>query len=215
MQFSPPTSTQHSSIIELAFHSSLRAVDFEAAFSALVRHSNPPDLIPAFIEALLVEADGPKLLLDLPFPPSLHPSVDNFLDVQANNTEEGAKTLAAWRMQRNNFKGAAAALLPSLHRHQAHQGKFGLQALGNPGVRDGLLEKYLVIINLLACAGDDGGWLLTQKENGDGPKQKIVTIEEIRAMYQKELDRRSVIENDRFEFGFDGAMQEMEVDGQA
>lgn len=43
-------------------------------------------------------------------------------------------------------------------------------------------------------------------------KRKVVTIGDVRGLYQKELDRRSVIEGDRFGFGVgDGGGDEMDV----
>lgn len=97
------------------------------------------------------------------------------------------------------------------------------------GETDEIIATYLNAINLLACVGekeDEDAWVLTDAFGGlDGKtekgndlkkkkKRKVITIKDIRAAYQKELDRRSVLENGRWGFGFDGTgEEEMEVDG--
>lgn len=105
--------------------------------------------------------------------------------------------LAAWRLHHHEFRGAAAALLPPLQAAQA-RAKRG---------DDGLEDQYLAVINLLACAGEGNGWVLSEDASGgEGKgkrKRKIVEVGDVRALYQRELDRRSVIEGGRF--GFVGA----------
>ena len=74
-----------------------------------------------------------------------------------------------------------------------------------------------MVINLLACAGKDEGWVLSggsaSKVAGDGSggvgkpdgaKRKVLTLQDVREEYQGELDRRSVIENGKWGFGFGG-----------
>lgn len=123
-------------------------------------------------------------LLELPFPATLHEKIDALLLEQKK-----PKILAAWRLHRQDFRGAAAALLPSLQAAQARAKK------GD----DGLENQYLAVINLLACAGEGNRWVLSEDVGGKG-KRKIVEIKDVRAQYQKELDRRSMIEGGRFGF---------------
>lgn len=77
------------------------------------------------------------------------------------------------------------------------------------------------MINLLACVPGDG-WVLSGGEDADdgigigigGKKRKLVTIKDVRKEYQDELDRRSMIENGRFGFGYadgEGERDEMDV----
>lgn len=76
-----------------------------------------------------------------------------------------------------------------------------------------LENDYLAIINLLACAGNGHRWVLSEGDvkgmTGGKVKRKVVTIEDVRAQYQKELDRRSVIEGGNYTFG--GGGDEMDV----
>ena len=134
------------------------------------------------------------LLLALPFPVDLLETIDALLVEQKK-----PKILAAWRLHHHDFRGAAAALLPSLHAAQA-RAKSGDDELEN---------QYLAVINLLACGGEGNGWVLSEDGSGTG-KRKIVEITDVRARYQKELDRRSVIEGGRFGFVGGGA-DEMDV----
>ena len=109
------------------------------------------------------------------------------------------KILAAWRLHHQDFRGAAAALLPPLQAAQARAKR----------ADDGLENQYLAVINLLACAGDGNGWVLSEGVIGQ-EKRKIVEIKDVRAQYQTELDRRSVIEGGRFGF-VGGGGDEMDV----
>lgn len=107
--------------------------------------------------------------------------------------------LAAWRLHHQNYQGAAAALLPPLQAAQARS-KRGDDALEN---------QYLAVINFLACAGEGNAWVLSEDVSGKG-KRKIVEIKDVRALYQRELDRRSMIEGGRFGF-VGGGGDEMDV----
>lgn len=86
----------------------------------------------------------------------------------------------------------------------------------------GLDEAYLSVINLMACIGgeqevsektrghidgDGKAWLLSATK---GAKRKVVTISDIRKEWQRELDRRSVVEAGRWGFGL-GNGDEMEL----
>lgn len=133
-------------------------------------------------------------LLELPFPADLHEMIDSLLVEQKK-----PKILAAWRLHHQDFRGAAAALLPPLQAAQARAKKG----------EDGLENQYLTVINLLACAGEGNGWVLSEDVGGKG-KRKIVEVKDVRVQYQRELDRRSVIEGGRFGF-VGGAGDEMDV----
>ncbi|KAL8818428.1 MAG: hypothetical protein Q9223_002933 [Gallowayella weberi] len=136
------------------------------------------------------------------------------------------KILAAWRLHHDDFRGAAAALFSQLHQ-QTLQTQKGKQKAGTlPRFRTGgssdgtekgdraVDEAYLTVINLMACISNgalerantcngsrnDDAWLLSA---ADGGKRKVVTIEDVRKGWQKELDRRSVVEGGRWGFGMD------------
>lgn len=180
---------QSTTLLTSLFQASLQTTDFSTAFTALVRHPNPETLLPSFINALLTTPNATPQLLSLPFPPTLHSQIETLL----SSPKTPPKILSAWRLHHNDFRGAAAALLPPL---QTAQTKTKRNA-------DGLEDEYLTVINLLACAGKENGWVLSRDVDGKGNKGKrrVVTIADVRNGYQKELDRRSIIESGRFEFG--------------
>ena len=149
-------------------------------------------------------------------------------------TEQQRKILAAWRLKRGDFRGAAVALYSQLHmakkQKQKHVSgavpKFRLGVRGGDdtdGVEDKEVDEYyLSIINLMACvSGENGGteshsagnvndseaWLLSA---ADGGKRKVVTIKDVRKDWQKELDRRSVVASGRWGFGLVGG-EEMDL----
>lgn len=164
-------------------------------------------------------------LLSFPFLPTLHSAIDAFLLKRARSTSlepnppdsspKYYEILSSWRLDHKDFRGAAAALLERLQRLQKLSAKPG--RLAESG--DALLQGYLSVINLLACVPGDG-WVLSGGEDADdvigigGKKRKLVTIKDVRKEYQDELDRRSMIENGRFGFGYsdgEGERDEMDV----
>lgn len=181
------------------------------AYSALTRHPNPTDLLPSLITAMLSNNEVSQLL-SFPFPPALHPAIDAFLlkkaqssSVEPHSPSQGQKyyeILSTWRLRHQDFRAAAEALLQRNMRLQTLSAK----AEGRGDGAESVLEGFLAVINLLACAGEE--WLLCNVvEKGNDPnggKRVLVTIQDIRNSYQKELDRRSVIENGRFGFGDPG-----------
>ncbi|KAK4690198.1 hypothetical protein P7C71_g6529, partial [Lecanoromycetidae sp. Uapishka_2] len=192
LQISPTPSDQTTTLLTSLFQASLQTTDFPAAYSALTRHPAPSTLLPSFIAALLSTPNALPQLLSLPFPPNLHSDIDALLA----SHKKDPKILAAWRLHHHNFRGAAAALLPPLQAKQTQAKRNG------ESVEDG----YLSVINLLACAGKENAWVLSEGDGGGAKmglpavreKRKIVTIDDLRRDYQKELDRRSVIESGRF-----------------
>lgn len=159
-------------------------------------------------------------LLSFPFPPTLHPAVDAYLLQKAQSSalepNESSRIpkyyniLSTWRLRHNDFRGAAAALLERLQRLQKLSARSGQSSDGGESV----IEGYLAVTNLLACAGE--GWVLSGGDEragiGDGEKRRLVTIKDVRKAYQDELDRRSIIENGRFGFGYtNGKDDEMDV----
>ena len=138
------------------------------------------------------------------------------------------KILAAWRLRLGDFRGAAAAMYPQLQAlvPQQHKGKrassgmgrskIGGSRNGNDGMTKGNLgvdEAYLSVMNLMACIGDTGdrerkeAWLLS---DADGGKRRVVTIDDVRKGWQKELDRRSVVDGGRWGFGLVGDEMDLE-----
>ncbi len=61
-----------------------------------------------------------------------------------------------------------------------------------------LVQAYVLLINTLACCGEENAWLLADPIEGVGGKRKLVTIADVRKEYGDELDRRSEILLGRF-----------------
>ncbi|KAL8794456.1 MAG: hypothetical protein Q9195_002929 [Heterodermia aff. obscurata] len=217
--------------ITTLFHACVSTSDFDSAFTALTRLSidNASELIPAFLTALLAEDEFNKAL-DLPWPPRLLPHIETFLARKASkapvvvfynsSAPQYNKLLAAWRMRYFDYRGAAAALLAHLQRLQKSRNLSSMR-----GESDEIITTLLSIINLLACCGgEDEAWVLTDAFYELHPRAKLmpkddikkkralVTIKDVRARYQKELDKRSMLENGRWSFGLDGAGDEEEED---
>lgn len=210
------------------FHASISTSDFDSAFSVLTRlpTDDASELLPAFLTKILSEDEFSRAL-DLPWPPRLLPHIECFLAQKATKFSTVAfhspsaplytKLLAAWRMRYLDYRGAAAALLVHLQRVQKLSRKSFMR-----GESDEIITTYLSVINLLACCGEeDEAWVLTDTFDGVGTKAQearkddqragveknrfLVTLKDVRAEYQRELDRRSMLENGRWGFGLDGA----------
>ena len=197
-------SEQSTDLLKSLFTASLQTGDFTTAHSALTRHPSPQTLLPDFITKTLSTPGGPPLLLTLSWPQNLHRPIDNLLQQLAE-----PKQLAAWRLHHDDFKGAAAALLPSLNTLQA-------RARRSAADEEKLENEYLTIINLLECAGRENAWVFSRGSSGveeqrnnhrrgshvapEREKRRVVTLDDLREAYQKELDRRSAVEGGRYAF---------------
>ena len=146
--------------------------------------------------------------------------------------ERQRKILSAWRLKHGDFRGAAAALYTQLQITQKAPQKSGamtrfrLETSTHNGSEEmgkrKLDEAYLSLINIMACiggedelsenAGDgqkgsDEAWLLSASTEA---RRKLVRISDVREEWQKELDRRSVVEGGRWGFGL-GTGDEMDL----
>ena len=188
---------QLSQLLGSLFSASLQSADFDTAYSALTRHPSPNTLLPDFIKTILDTPKANSKLLSLPWPADLHRHIDSLLAKEAE-----PKLLAAWRLRHDDFPGAASALLPSLNALQASARRSRVD-------EKELEDQYLTIINLLECAGKKNAWVLsggsTEIGGGSKEKRKVVTIDDLRTAYQKELDRRNLIDGGRYSFMDGGA----------
>ncbi|KAH8663019.1 nucleoporin Nup120/160-domain-containing protein [Tricladium varicosporioides] len=123
------------------------------------------------------------------------------------------KILYAWRIKRNDFRGAAAISLERLQRLQ--QSGDGDRVTGDDGLETPITKQYVALINALSCVDPKQAWILCEeplrkeaRKNGAQPKRKVVTLEDIRRDYQAELDRIAAIENNQFAFA---PVDEMDV----
>jgi nuclear pore complex protein Nup160 len=125
------------------------------------------------------------------------------------------KILYSWRINRSDFRGAAAISLERLHRLQ--QSGTGDQPLTDDGLETHVTRQYIALINSLSCVDPKQAWILSEEParkpasgvNFLQTKRKIVTLEDIRKDYQAELDRLAAIANNQFGFADD---DEMDID---
>ncbi len=182
----------------------------------------------------MIAASQTPALIRLPFAtnPTLHHHLDATLASLAAKTvdlEHGPPyhtALYAWRLARNDFRGAAVVLHQRLQRLQAStdtSSTSNANAASTADVRPSsasltsaqaqtqpVLNAYLALINVLACVEKSQAWILADGGGPDeGRKRRVLTLDDVRAQYQGELDRVAAIESGRFAFVGDGA--EMDV----
>lgn len=184
----------------------------------------------------MIAASHTPHLLRLPFAndPALLHHLDSTLASLAAKTidlEHGPRyhtALYAWRLARNDFRGAAAVLHQRLQRLQASSTSTAstnskANADTPPSASAGLtadpssataqtqpvLNAYLALINVLACVEKSQAWILADTGGEEGMKRRVVTLDDVRGEYQGELDRVAAMESGRFAFVGDGA--EMDV----
>ncbi|KAK1091877.1 hypothetical protein LTR48_005426, partial [Friedmanniomyces endolithicus] len=156
-----------------------------------------------------VKQDCVPTLLTLPFDKTIIQDVDKALQDMAkkdlaltsavNNTATPYhQILYAFRTQRSDFRGAAEILhehLEWLRHGPAHRG-----ATHDPE-DETVLRCCVLLINTLACCGEDEAWFLAEPVAGvhrEGAKRRLVTLADVRREYTGELDRRSEMLQGRF-----------------
>lgn len=199
------------------FNAALQTSLFDLAYSTLNSFTNHA-LQASSIRALIFgmcEASAASQLLDLSFI-GLQNTVDEILAqkcqgiVDVNAGIPYHKILYAWRIKRNDFRGAAAASLDRLHKlRMTGAGDKALRTDGSNGqdaLETPITKQYLSLINALSCVDPEQAWILSEgvsdKHANDGvpTKREVITLEDARKGYQKELDRIAAIENGQFAF---------------
>jgi nuclear pore complex protein Nup160 len=151
-------------------------------------------------------------LIQFPFI-GLHDEVDEFLaqkclsivDVLAGVPYH--KILYAWRIKRNDFRGAAAISLSRLQRLIAAGN--GDKPINDDSLETPVTQQYVTLINALSCVDSTQAWILNEalpqrggaSKNTNQPKRTVVTLHDVRKEYQVELDRIAAIANNQFAFG--------------
>jgi hypothetical protein len=137
------------------------------------------------------------------------------------------KILYAFRVARGDFRGAAEVLWDRLQRLKSSGGGVNAAMGAVSEVEDDeVLSTCLLLINCLAVVGEGQAWIVAEwREEEPAPakgmgkkhavveKKKVkgmarsgkvhrgvVTLEDIRKLYQEELDARDTIEQGRFAF---------------
>ncbi|KAM3467005.1 hypothetical protein MY5147_000331 [Beauveria neobassiana] len=152
-------------------------------------------------------------LVALPFP-GLQQDVDDFLAKRCRNAADvvhgGAhyhQVLYAWRIKRQNMRGAAWVLLDRIQKLKlaGEADKItGDDVLDTPVTR-----QYLLLINALSCVEPKQAWVFDEAvDNATGlPKKRtVVSLADVRKQYQDELDRIAAIQNNQFGFSADDVM---------
>ncbi|KAK7969785.1 nucleoporin [Apiospora saccharicola] len=201
------------------FSGAIGVSQFDLAHSTLVAmsdHALQHSCLRTLIQKMCDNLHNAELV-QLPFP-NLENAVDDILAQKCLSTQDVVtgvpyhQILYAWRIKRNDYRGAAAILLDRIHK---------LQQLGEADEQNGddvldtaVTRQYLMLINVLSCVDHKQAWIATeeplskdQPANGT-PKRKVVMLADIRSKYQAELDRVAAIENNQFGFA---AGDEMDV----
>ncbi|KAH0562114.1 hypothetical protein GP486_003190 [Trichoglossum hirsutum] len=212
-----PVANIKDDVLNRLFYSSLQTSRFDEAYSALSQIGDNAlkkrairDLV-----SFMCEKGDSEELISLPFI-GLQDEVDEQLAFHCQNTlniNSGPpfhKILFSWRMRQGDFRGAASILYDRLQRLQTASTAF--KDSQNTPVTQG----YLVLIDILSSVDPAQAWVLTSTRTAEESAvtkrvkttagntatltRKVVTIDDIRKEYQRELDRIAKIESNQFSF---------------
>lgn len=231
-----PHQALRTDLLSRLFYASIQTSRYDEAYSALSRYTDTAlqhSALTTLITSMIAASQTPHLIR-VPFAnnPSLHHHLDTTLASLAAKTidlEHGPPyhtALYAWRLARNDFRGAAAVLHQRLQRLQASTNANSTSSASAASTVDvdpssaslanaqtqtqPVLNAYLALINVLACVEKSQAWILAEGAGEEeGRRRKVVTLDDVRADYQAELDRVAAIESGRFAFVGDGG--EMDV----
>lgn len=195
------------------FNAAIQTYRYEIAHSVLALFTDPA-LRQSALRTLVTkmcESSYASELVELPFT-GLQDMVDETLAQKCQSIVEVTvgvpyhKILYAWRIKRNDFRGAASISLERLQKLQ--QAGEGDRTLGEDGLETPVTKQYVALINALSCVDPKQAWIFSEepsfkssKPNAKAiPKRKVVTLEDIRKSYQEELDRIAAIQNNQFAF---------------
>ncbi|OCK76685.1 hypothetical protein K432DRAFT_305825 [Lepidopterella palustris CBS 459.81] len=200
-------------LLSRLFSASIQTSRFDDAYSALTRYTDPSlrkSALATIITTMVAQSRGPALL-KFPFV-NLYSEVDNVLSSLCQKTLNLAsgppyhKILYSFRISRNDFRGAASILYERLQRLQTTSSKV------HSPEDESLTQAYLMLINTLASVQPDQAWILAEQRVDESAmtwgigkakgilKRRVVTLDDLRNEYQKELDRIAAIENGQFAF---------------
>ncbi len=202
------------------FNAAIQTTRYELAHSILVLFTDSV-LQQSSLRTLVTkmcESSHASELIQLPFI-GLQDAVDEILTqkcqsiVDVNAGIPYHKILYAWRIKRNDFRGAAANSLDRLHKLE--QSGDGDKLIGDDGLETPVIRQYVTLINALSCVDSKQAWILSEElpprgshgasmgKNPAQPKRKLVTLDDVRRGYQEELDRVAAIQNNQFAFAGD------------
>lgn len=197
----------HADVLGRLYNAALATSQFELAYTSLLsmksealRHSCLRRLVDKMCETYHSHE-----LVSLPFP-GMQQEVDAILGQRCKSIMDVVggfpyhQVLYAWRIKRNNYRGAASVILDRIQklRHAGEGDRIeGVDVLDTPVTR-----QYLLLINALSCVESRQAWVFDEgiEQNGEPPRRKVVSLADIRRQYQDELDRIAAIQNNQFGF---------------
>lgn len=196
------------------FNGAVNISHFDLAHTTLVAmsdHALQKSLLRILIEKMCDGLHNSELV-ELPFP-NLENAVDDILSQRCRDTVDIVtdkpwhQILYAWRIKRNDYRGAAAILLDRIDK--LRQRADADDVVGDDVLDTIITRQYLMLINTLSCVDEKQAWVTTEASaNGEvhglsgsfggAGKRKVVTLADIRRQYQDELDRISAISGDQW-----------------
>jgi nuclear pore complex protein Nup160 len=196
------------------FTAAIYTCRFETAYVTLLQFTNMVLQNRALrtLVTKMCEQSFASELVQFPFV-GLHDEVDNVLAEKCSTIVDVLvgvpyhQILYAWRIKRNDFRGAAAISLSRLQTLII--GGKGDEPIDDDSLETPITQQYVALINALSCVDSTQAWILHEAppskggalKNANQPKRKVVTLQDVRKEYQAELDRIAAIENNQFAFG--------------
>ncbi|KAI9696536.1 MAG: hypothetical protein M1836_005555 [Candelina mexicana] len=213
LQFTNPSNDEvlKSELLSRLFYSSIQTSRFDLAYTAMTQYTDAALQTSALgtLVTHMISQNNTRYMLSLAFL-GLHSTVDTILSslsakvLSLASAPQYHKVLYSWRISRGDFRGAAEVLFERLQQAQA----FTKRGKGSEEENEALEREYLALINLLACVDPAQAWILAKGSGEEEAEQvkmrKVVTLDDVRRGYQKELDRVAMIEGNMFPFGGGG-----------
>ncbi|KAK3634876.1 hypothetical protein LTR56_015001 [Elasticomyces elasticus] len=166
----------------------MKRAGLKKLIDACVKQDCVPALLSLQWNKHMVE-DADKVLLDL--------AKKDLASGSTGTSTPYYQVLYAFRTQQLDFQGAAEIL----HDHLQMMRYAPKHRAAQDPEDETLLQCYVLLINTLACCGEDDAWVLAEPIHGvheEGTKRRLVTLADVRREYTSELDNRSQMLLGRF-----------------
>ncbi|KAL1646814.1 hypothetical protein SLS58_002949 [Diplodia intermedia] len=203
-------------VLSRLFHACVQSSKFREAYGALCRYPDNSlrrSALAMLVKTMINQSQMP-LLITFPFTRQLE-DVDAILAGLCRDTLSVSsgppfhRLLYAFRIAKNNYRGAAQILYDLITRLQSSSA-----ALQDP-TDESITQAYLTLINTLSLVNEQDQYLLVGQRESEGglkgvpegkaaPRRRLVTLEDLRREYQAELDRVAAMETGRFAFSAGG-----------
>lgn len=222
LQFAAPAAAASANLATLRtelhsrlFNAALQTSQWEIAYTTLNLFTDVPLQVSSVrsLVTRMCESNAARHLVALPFI-GLHKHVDDVLVERCQaivDVEKGVqyhKILYAWRIQRNDYRGAALVSHDRLETLQKGREDSHAKASAVTG-------QFVALINALSCVDPKQAWILAESvpaksaigkssigTRGTQPaKRRLITLQDVRKAYQAELDRQAAIDHGQFAFG--------------